>query len=241
MNTVVKVLLGLVGGVIAFFLIVIFAVSPLVKWYSDNKPPIGSSKYDHYIRIQGLKPEDASIKAYATFYGGGEDCQSFFLSASDGKKRQGGKGVFEIKHNFSEVPTQYELRIPYQNYQSSGCAMKLSRITVEAYNAFDKVGFAQLRIYQAGNDYDDKAISLSSKIESKSCDAYIFKGLGNVWSGSIGCYLFVNEKKISKVPNYNAETLYFDFSQFGDDTVIHYDIIAGKDYRNEPLEPKTGK
>jgi len=48
-------------------------------------------------------------------------------------------------------------------------------------------------------------------------------------------------KKIYKVPNYNAETLYFDFSQFNDDTVIHYDILAGDNYRSEPLDPQTGK
>jgi len=53
--------------------------------------------------------------------------------------------------------------------------------------------------------------------------------------------IFFNNKKISKEPEYNAEKAYFDFSQFNDGTVIHYDILAGENYRSEPLDPATGK
>ncbi|MGY5615459.1 hypothetical protein ACXHQ6_20410, partial [Vibrio brasiliensis] len=132
--------------------------------------------------------------------------------------------------------------VPYSTYTNSkNCVVELRDIKVEAYNAFDTVGFAQLRIYQSGTDYNNKPLELTSKIESRGCDSYIFKGLGNVWSGSLGCYLFVNDAKVSQKPNYNAETVYFDFSQFNSDTVIHYDILAGEEYRSTPLDPETGK
>lgn len=188
----------MIGSVVAFFLIVIFILNPLIKWHTANKPPVGSSEGDHFIRIQGLKLEDASVTAYATFYGGGDDCQSAFWSASDGKKRQGGKGVFEIKHDFSNTPTQYELRLPYQNYQSSGCDMKLHQITIEADNAFDTVGFAKLRIYPPVTK-SNKAISLDSKIEAKDCDSYIRQFKDKSWAGGIGCYFYIDQKKNLKI------------------------------------------
>ncbi|MGV3003440.1 hypothetical protein [Vibrio sp. E150_018] len=242
MNTLLKVILGLIGSVVAFFLIVIFVLNPLVKWHTANKPPVGSSPDDHFIRIQGLKPEDAQMTAYATFYGGGETCRSAFWSASDGKKRQGGKGVFEIKHDFSSTPAQYELRIPYQNYQSSGCDMKLHQITVEADNAFDTVGFAKLRIYPPVTK-SNKAISLDSKIEAKDCRARYYEDLKE-WSSGLACSFYTNGKiknKKSDMVVFNAYKTYFDFSQFNDETVIQYDILAGKDYRSEPLDPQTGE
>ncbi|WP_042482165.1 hypothetical protein [Vibrio diazotrophicus] len=240
MKLLFKLLLAAIGSVITFFLIVIFILTPLMQWYSENKPPIGSSIDDHFIRIQGIKPADAQVIVRTTFYGGGEECSSFFWSASDGKKRQGGKGVFKIKHDFSKTPDRYELRVPYQNYLSSGCDMKLWQIDVSAINAFDTIGFADLRIYSPV-DERDKVLHIDSKIEARDCDSYIFFGLGKVWSGALGCDFYFNNKKISKEPEYNAEKVYFDFSQFNDDTVIHYDILAGENYRSDPLDPQTGK
>lgn len=242
MNTLLKVILGLIGSVVAFFLIVIFVLNPFVKWDTANKPPVGSSPDDHFIRIQGLKPDDANMVAYATFYGGGDECGSFFWSASDGKKRQGGRGVFEIKHDFSTTPSQYELRIPYQNYQSSGCDMKLHQITIEVNNQFDQGGFANLRISQSGKTYN-KAISLDSKIEAKNCNGNIYPWAKDMWKGSINCDYSINGKLINKaqLTYNNGYTAYFNFSQFNDDTVIHYDILAGENYRSQPLDPQTGE
>ncbi len=85
MKLLLKLILALIGCVVAFFLVVVFILNPLMQWYNENKPPIGSSIDDHFIRIQGAKPTGAKIMAYATFYGGGDDCRSFFWSASDGE------------------------------------------------------------------------------------------------------------------------------------------------------------
>ncbi|MEI8656830.1 hypothetical protein [Vibrio sp. Hal054] len=239
MKLLFKLLLAAIGSVITFFLVVIFIVSPLVQWYSGNKPPIGSSPDDHYIRIQGMKPVDAQIRAHATFYGGGEECSSFFWSASDGKKRQGGKGVFKIKHDFSKTPDRYELRVPYQNYLSSGCDMQLWQITIGARNAFDTVGFADLRIYTAVNE-SDKVLNINSKIEAKDCEPY-FSEKYKKWTNGFGCYFFIDGVRESKEQEFNAGQVYFDFSHFDDDTIIQYDILVGDNYRSEPLDPTTGK
>ncbi|ROV56310.1 hypothetical protein EGH82_23545 [Vibrio ponticus] len=91
MNIVLKLLLTLLASVLAFFLTVIFVLNPLMKWQTENEPPVGASDNDHFIRVQGLKPIDAQVIATAIFYGGGEECRSFFWSASDGKKKAGCK------------------------------------------------------------------------------------------------------------------------------------------------------
>ncbi|MGF1910903.1 hypothetical protein L4C38_15830 [Vibrio kasasachensis] len=240
MKTLFKLALALVGCVIVFFLVVIFILNPLMQWESANRPPVGISEDDHFIRIQGVKPVDAKVTATAVFYGGGDECQSFFWSASDGKKRQGGKGVFNIEHDFSTVPERYELRIPYQNYQSSGCDMKLWQIDVGAKNAFDEVGFADLRIYPPTTE-SDKAIGFNSKVAAKKCEGDAYRSIMGGWAGALGCYFYINDKRISKESEFNAESVYFDFSQFNDETIIHYDILAGENYRSAPLDPQTGK
>lgn len=39
----------------------------------------------------------------------------------------------------------------------------------------------------------------------------------------------------SKNQEFNAYSAYYNFSEFKNDTVIHYDILAGENYRSEPL------
>ncbi|MGY5615275.1 hypothetical protein ACXHQ6_19350, partial [Vibrio brasiliensis] len=132
--------------------------------------------------------------------------------------------------------------VPYSTYTNSkNCVVELRDIKVEAYNAFDTVGFAQLRIYQSGTDYNNKPLDLTSKIEARDCNSRFYQWSKDIWKGITGCYYFVNKKKISETSQTNAETVYFDFSQFSSDTVIHYDILAGKEYRSTPLDPETGK
>lgn len=240
MKSLVKFILAGIGGVIAFFLAVIFILNPLMKWYDDSKPPIGGDKDDHFIRIQGYKPADANITAYVTFTGGGEECRSRSWSALDGKVKKTGKGVFKIEHDFSTTPEQYELRVPYQDYTSSGCDMKLLQIYVGAKNAFDTAGFADLRIYPPVME-NDKTLAFDSKIEARDCDGHLYQWSKDIWKGIIGCYYFADNKKLSKESETNAETVYFDFSQFNDDTTITYNILAGDDYRQEPVDPNTGQ
>ena len=193
------------------------------------------------IRVAGSKPTDATVKVWANYRVHGDNCEAYSYDMFGHKAHQGGKITTFFTPNEVDSDDRYEFEVPYSHYtNSNNCTVELRDIKVEAYNAFDTVGFAQLRIYQSGTNYDNKALDLSSQIESRDCDSYIFKGLGNVWSGSLGCYLFVNDDKVSQKPNYNAETVYFDFSQFNSETVIHYDILAGENYRSTPLDPKTG-
>ncbi len=195
-----------------------------------------------YIRLSGIKPADATIKAWANYIASGDECESYSYDMFGQKAHQGGKITTFFTENFAEDDDHYELRVPYTAYtDTQNCIIELRDITVEAYNAFDSVGFAQLRIYQAGDRYNNQPINLSSTINAKDCDADIYKGLRKIWVGSIGCYFYVNDKKTSKKPEFNAETIYFDFSQFNDDTVITYNILAGDDYRQEPVDPNTGQ
>ncbi|OLQ95331.1 hypothetical protein BIY21_06400 [Vibrio ponticus] len=233
MSIVLKLTLAFVASVLVFFLTVIFVLNPLMKWQTENKPPVGASDNDHFIRVQGLKPIDAQVTATAIFYGGGEECRSFFWSASDGKKRQGAKAVFKIEHDFSPVPDRYELRIPYKNYQASGCDMTLWQINVGAKNAVDEVGFADLRISPPRLELDN-VMALNSKLEAKKCEPYYSEKYDR-WTNGFGCYFYFNGKKVSKEAEFNRESIYFDFYQFNDETIINYDILPGDLYLSVPL------
>ncbi|ASO31233.1 hypothetical protein CG015_18680 [Vibrio anguillarum] len=221
---------------ILFFVLMFYVVYPLVEWYESRQPPFGSSSEDQYIVIRGKKPLDAHITAYGTFFGGGETCKSFSWSASDGKKRKGGKADILFEHNFSESNDSYELRLPFHNFISSGCDMKLHQIEVEAKNDFDQVGFAKLRIYKT-NKNNEKPLSFSTFIEAKNCEPYYSEKF-NRWKNGFGCYYYIDGKKKSQDQEFNAYTVYYGFSKFNNDTVIHYDILAGENYRSEPLVQK---
>ncbi len=195
-----------------------------------------------YIRLSGVKPTDATIKAWANYIASGDDCESYSYDMFGQKAHQGGKITIFFTQNFTEDDDHYELRVPYSTYtDTQNCIIELRDITVEAYNAFDSVGFAQLRIYQAGDRYNNKPINLSSKIEAKDCNGHLYQRSKGVWKGVIGCYYFTDDKKLSKESETNAEKVYFDFSQFNDDTVITYNILAGDDYRQESVAPNTGQ
>ncbi|CAH1605302.1 conserved hypothetical protein [Vibrio jasicida] len=230
--------LGKVGCVFTTITLVVggyYVVPPFFAKHSKPTPPFGASPDDHYITIKGLKPEDAKVKAYSTFYGGGEQCKSFSWSAVDSKKRKGGKAILLIDHNFSQDESHYELRIPYTNFISNGCDMKQYDITVDAENAYDTVGFAELRIYPPRME-SDKFIATKSVIEAKKCEDIYISDL-NRWAGGYACDYFINGKmKVRR--EFNAFDIRFDFAQFTDDTVIRYDITTGDNYRTEPQEQK---
>ncbi len=193
------------------------------------------------IRVAGSKPTDATIKVWANYWVHGDDCEAYSYDMFGQKAHQGGKITTFFTPNEVDSDDRYEFEVPYSPYtNSNNCTVELRDIKVEAYNAFDTVGFAQLRIYQSGNDYDNKALDLSSKIEARDCDGHLYEWAKDIWKGVVGCRYFVNNEKLSKASQTNAETVYFDFSQFNSDTVINYDILAGEDYRSTPLDPKTG-
>ncbi|EHU8075399.1 hypothetical protein V5H16_02680 [Vibrio cholerae] len=236
MKTGFKVIFAVIG----FFIFMFYVVYPLVEWYESRQPPFGSSSEDQYIVIRGKKPKDAEVTAYGTFLGGGETCKSFSWSASDGKKRKGGKADILFEHNFSESNNSYELRLPFHNFISSGCNMKLHQIEVEAKNNFDQVGFAKLRIYNPTST-DEKALPFNSLIEARDCRARYYEDLKE-WSTGLACSFYTNAKMKDKkdLVEFNAYTVYYDFSKFNNDTVIHYDILAGENYRSEPLDKENG-
>ncbi|MBN3572413.1 hypothetical protein [Vibrio neptunius] len=218
---------------VALWVALFYVVYPAFEWYESTKPPFGSSPEDSYISIQGTKPKDAKVKAYGTFYGGGDECKSFFWSASDGKKRSGGKAVLRITHNFASDESHYELRIPYKNFISSGCDMKLYSIVVDAENIYDTVGFAELRIYPPIYE-SDKVFDIKSKFEANNCEDLYISDL-NRWAGGYACDYYINEK-VKQKEEFNAYSITIDFTQFTDDSVIQYNIVAGDNYRTEPKE-----
>ncbi len=226
-------------------IVVIFAIGIGMVYYSYTKAKNqiwGESQGQPYMVIAGQKPADATISVRVNYFGRGEACSGWAWSASSGKTSKNiYNESFKIEHDFSSDPKRYELRIPYQIQQpEKGCFTHLSDMEVKLVNAFDTVGFANLRIYKAGHDYDNKPIALDSKIEARNCEAYYSEEYKR-WTHGFGCYYFLDQKKKSKDQEFNAETVYFDFSQFNDDTVIHYDILAGENYRSEPVDFNSGK
>ncbi|MCG9750114.1 hypothetical protein L1D54_06455 [Vibrio brasiliensis] len=223
--------MGMSAALLVFFAGVVWSLYP-----TRNANPQES------IRVAGSKPTDATVKVWANYWVHGDDCEAYSYDMFGRKAHQGGKITTFFTPNEVDSDDRYEFDVPYSSYtNSNNCTVELRDIKVEAYNAFDTVGFAQLRIYQSGNDYDNKALDFNSKIEAKDCNSEIYKSLRKVWAGAIGCDYYVNDRKKSIKQEFNAETVYFDFSQFNSDTVIHYDILAGEEYRSTPLDPETGK
>ncbi|MGD8231730.1 hypothetical protein [Vibrio sp. TRT 1302] len=228
--------------ILSIVLIAITAIT-VVPYFLTPTEKIWGAGEEPYMVIAGKKPSDAKISIRVNYFGRGESCSGWSWNEGSGKVNTGiYNESFKFEHNFSSDDNFYELRIPYQPRQPErGCITYLSNMEVELTNAFDTVGFANLRIKKAGKDYYNKPLALTSKIEAKDCNSRLYQWSKDVWKGITGCYYFVNKKKISETSETNAESVYFDFSQFNSDTVIHYDILAGEEYRSTPLDPQTGK
>ncbi|TMX38222.1 hypothetical protein DA100_10715 [Vibrio sp. Hep-1b-8] len=215
---------------------VLVSVSALSGLYS-----ILNTTEQESILVTGLKPTDATVKVWANYWVYGDDCESYSYDMFGQKAHRGGKITTFFTPSNDVSDDRYQFTVPYSTYTNSkNCVVELRDIKVEAYNAFDTVGFAQLRIHQSGTKYYNKPIGLDSTIEAKKCEPF-YSAKYNRWTNGFGCFYYVNGEKKSKDQEFNAETVYFDFSQFSSDTVIHYDILAGKEYRSTPLDPETGK
>ncbi|MCZ4371296.1 hypothetical protein O4H50_05785 [Vibrio diazotrophicus] len=223
-------LIAIVGGMLVYY----FSPPSEKTWGANGEP---------YMVIAGKKPADASISVRVNYFGRGESCSGWSWNAGSGEVRKGiYNQSFRFEHNFSEDETRYELRVPYKPREpEKNCITTLSDMEVELTNAFDTVGFANLRINKAGKEYYNKPLDVNTIIEAKDCGGKLYKWSKDIWKGIIGCIYVINDNEISKQSETNAESVYFDFSQFNDDTVIHYDILAGENYRSEPLDPTTGK
>ncbi|AQM21431.1 hypothetical protein [Vibrio anguillarum] len=220
-------------SIVVLFIALFFLGS---DYYQISQPNIwGDEPDESYITISGKKPIDTKIDAWVGWGASGSNCKARTFSFSNVKWSKGANVDLHITYDFSADPNRYELRMPYQKYYDAlNCDVTLGDIIVQAYNAFDTVGFAQLRIYSP-NSADDKFLPFSSLIEAKDCNGDIFKSIRKEWAGAIGCHFYVDGKKKTKDEEFNAYTVYYDFSKFNNGTVIHYDILAGENYRSEPL------
>ncbi len=225
-------------SIIALFIALVFLG---YEYFHSYRPNIwGDEPDESYITITGKKPKDAKVDAWAGWGASGDVCKARTFSFSNVKWLKGANVDLHVTHDFSTDPSRYELRIPYQKYHDAlNCDVILGDIVVQAYNAFDTVGFAQLRIYKP-NSTDDKSLPFKSLVEAKDCNGDTFKSVRKEWAGAIGCHFYVDGKKKTKDEEFNAYTLYYDFSKFNNDTVIHYDILAGENYRSEPLDKEKG-
>jgi len=222
--------IAVVGGMLVYHLSL-----PSEKIWGANGEP--------YMVIAGKKPVDARISVSVNYFGRGESCSGWSWNAGSGEVKKGiYNQSFKFEHNFSDDESRYELRVPYQPKEpEKNCITTLSDMEVELTNAFDTAGFANLRINKAGGEYYNRSLDVNAKIEAKGCDGKLYQWSKDIWKGIIGCIYAVNGKQISSQSETYAENIYFDFSQFSDYTVIHYDILEGDNYRSEPLDPQTGK
>ena len=111
--------------------------------------------------------------------------------------------------------------------------MKLYSIVVDAENAYDTVGFAELRIYPPIMA-NDEFISTKSVIEAINCNVQ-FSQHRQKWTEAFACDYFI-DGKIKEKEEFSYQNITLDFSRFSDDTVIQYNIAAGDNYRTEPKE-----
>ncbi|HBH7918722.1 TPA: hypothetical protein ACN306_004754 [Vibrio parahaemolyticus] len=195
----------------------------------------GDDPDEPYIAIKGRKPVDATAKARGAFWVTGDECESYSYDLFGRKAHRGGKIDRKYTQDFSSDPNFYELRIPYKSVvDSSHCIIELRDISVSFENDFS--GFGLLRIYQPMEHIYKYALPTDSVLEAKDCNAVISKLLDE-WSGRNRCVHYVNGKKNGSS---NPENVNFDFTKFSGDTVIRYDVYAGKHYRSEPLDPVAG-
>jgi len=214
----------------------------LVYYFSQPSEKIWGANGEPYMVIAGKKPTDASISVRVNYFGRGESCSGWSWNSGSGEVRKGiYNQSFKFEHNFSDDETRYELRVPYQPREPErNCMTQLSNMEVKLTNAIDTAGFANLRINTSGVKYYNNPVNMNVKIEAKDCEPY-FSIKYKRWTNGFGCYFFIDGIQESKEQEFNTHQVYFDFAQFNDDTVIHYDILAGENYRSEPLDPTTGK
>ncbi|MBF4274490.1 hypothetical protein, partial [Vibrio anguillarum] len=207
-------------------------------YYQSIQPNIwGDEPDESYITITGKKPTDAHIVAWATFWVTGDECKTYSYDMFGRKAHQGGKIDKKYTYNFSDDPSRYELRLPYKSVvDNNNCNIELRDFQVNVLNNFD--GIAGFRAYPQGELPYEKAISTSMIIEARDCNAEFHQGKNDMWDGWFNCEYFVGNK--SRLKDVRPYEFYYDFSQFSDDTIIKFNVLAGENYRSEPLDKKIG-
>ncbi|EKO3792082.1 hypothetical protein HAR83_001478 [Vibrio metschnikovii] len=212
-----------------------------LDYYQSSRLNVwGDEPDESYITISGKKPTDAYLEVWTHFWVTGDECEAYSYDLFGQKSHKGGKISQKITHNFAKNDSKYEFRIPYQTYKNSqGCMVELRDFSIQAHNSFGSAGFAQLRVSQAGKEYYNRAMNLNSLISAKECGPYYSEEFSR-WTNGFGCYYYIDGKKKSKNQEFNAYSAYYNFSEFKNDTVIYYDILAGENYRSEPLDKEQG-
>ncbi len=207
--------------------------------FAKNDGIWGNDPDEHYITVKGKKTADARVSAWVTMTAGGDECESYSYDMFGRKAHRGGKIDQEYTHNFSSNPEFYELRFPYQSVvDEDNCVIELRDITLYFKNDFS--GFAPLNVHSFKDWLPEyERVSLDSKIEAKNCNAVMSKEVDG-WSGRNRCEHYIDGTLRSREHWSMPQSMYFDFSKFNDDTVIHYDVYAGEKYRTEPLDPVLG-
>ena len=213
------------------------SVQVYLRW-PEHDGVWGDSPDEPYITIKGKKPTDATFRAWASFWVTGDKCERYSYDMFGRRAHRGGKIDQEYTHDFSLSPDVYELGFPYQStIDDDNCIIELRDITLYFKNDFS--GFALLNIYPFKHGYSEyKKVSLESQIEARHCNARISKEIEG-WSGRNRCELYVDGKSRAGIKSM-PQSMYFDFSKFNDDTVVHYNVYAGENYRSEPLDPIAG-
>ena len=216
------------------------AVQTYLRWPEHDDGVWGDSPDEPYITIKGKKPTDATFRAWASFWVTGDECERYSYDMFGRKAHRGGKIDQEYTHNFSSNPEFYELRFPYQSVvDEDNCVIELRDITLYFKNDFS--GFAPLNVHSFKDWLPEyERVSLDSKIEAKNCNADIFKNKVGEWLGVNRCEHYIDGTLRSREHWSMPQSMYFDFSKFNDDTVIHYDVYAGEKYRSEPLDRVLG-
>ncbi|MBF4335649.1 hypothetical protein [Vibrio anguillarum] len=207
-------------------------------YYQTSQPNIwGDEPDESYITITGKKPTDTHIVAWAAFWVMGDECKTYSYDMFGRKAHQGGKIDKKYTYNFSDDPNRYELRLPFKSVvDNNDCNIELRDFQVNVLNNFD--GIAGFRAYPQGELPYEKAISTSMIIEARDCNAEFHQGKNDMWDGWFNCEYFVGNK--SRLKDVRPYEFYYDFSQFSDDTIIKFNVLAGENYRSEPLDKEKG-
>ncbi|MGC7893469.1 hypothetical protein ACEO96_18295 [Vibrio anguillarum] len=224
--------------IVVMVIVLSFILYPSFKTFFVNNDKIWGNEPDEpYITITGKKPTDAHVVAWAAFWVTGDECKTYSYDMFGRKAHQGGKIDKKYTYDFSDEPNRYELRLPYKSVvDSNDCNIELRDFQVNVLNNFD--GIAGFRAYPQGELPYEKAISTSLIIEARDCNAEFHQGKNDMWDGWFNCEYFVGNK--SRLKDVRPYEFYYDFSQFSDDTIIKFNILAGENYRSEPLDKEKG-
>lgn len=210
-------------GVILVFYNAVFIVK---EWYGSSHAP--------YVTIQGKKPEDARVSAWVEYVISGEDCEAYSVDLFGKKVSKGGVYDLNVNQDHANASNRYKLHINLAQNEVGKCSVELRSIKVQAYNEFDPNGFAGLELFSSGVGKRPAG----SLVANAVCNEDIWQANNGKWLGSLACDYEVDGGIDTAKGNYL--TVKSDFSSLSESSVIKYNIVAGKHYRLNELDPDNG-